>query len=257
MSDRGTADQDLFQIWLASSRTFFAAEPMTGEPMPGQPMTAALKERCDELFAAWSRFARVYAEAGASTQGEAQGEATGGPFDPAGWLDAAGGGDLWRWFGAAQDADPWREERDALTASRQWLAYTAALERYRAVMGAAWLQAFKRFAEGLAQDRGSQDREPGDALPAWEVIQARWQEAADAELAAAQRAEDFLAAQRDLIRARLDCSALLRGRIERIAGMLGLPTRAELDDLHQTVHGLKRELRALRARLESGLDGEK
>ena len=62
MSDRGAADQDLFQIWLASSRTFFAAEPMTGEPMPGQPMTAALKERCDELFAAWSRFARVYAE---------------------------------------------------------------------------------------------------------------------------------------------------------------------------------------------------
>jgi hypothetical protein len=33
--------------------------------------------------------------------------------------------------------------------------------------------------------------------------------------------------------------------------MLDLPTRAELDDLHQTVHGLKRELRALRARLES------
>ena len=244
MSDCGTADQDLFQIWLASSRTFFAAEPMTGEPMPGQPMTAALKERCDELFAAWSRFARVYAEAGAG----AQAEATGGPFDPAGWLDAAGGGDLWRWFGAAQDADPWREERDALTASRQWLAYTAALERYRAVMGAAWLNAFKRFAEELAQDR-----EPGDALPAWEAIQAHWQKAAGAELAAAQRAEDFLAAQRDLIRARLDCSALLRGRIERIAGMLGLPTRAELDDLHQTVHGLKRELRALRARL----DGEK
>jgi len=28
MSDRGTADQDLFQIWLASSRKFFAADPM-------------------------------------------------------------------------------------------------------------------------------------------------------------------------------------------------------------------------------------
>ena len=247
MSDRGTADQDLFQIWLASSRTFFTTESMTA------PMPDALKEQCEGLFAAWSRFARVYAEASGSARGEAKGDATGGPFDPAGWLDGAGGGglgDLWRWFGAAQGADPWREERDTLTASRQWLAYTAALERYRAVMGAAWLAAFKRFAEGLAQDR-----ESSDGLPAWEVIQARWQEAAGAELAAAQRSEDFLAAQRDLIRARLDCSALLRGRIERIAGMLGLPTRAELDDLHQTVHGLKRELRALRARLESGLDG--
>jgi hypothetical protein len=233
MSDRGTAGQDLFQIWLASSRTFFGAEPMTA------PMTDSLKEKCEGLFATWNRFARTYAEAGA------QGSATGGPFDPAGWLDAAGGSDLWRWFGASDSADPWREERDALTASGQWLAYTAALERYRAVMGAAWLAAFKRFAEGMAQDS-----EPGDPLPAWEAIQARWQEAAGAELAAAQRAEDFLAAQRDLIRARLDCSALLRGRIERIAGILGLPTRTELDDLHQTVHDLKRELRALRARLE-------
>jgi hypothetical protein len=242
MSDRGMADQDLFQIWLASSRAFFAAEPMTA------PMPDSLKERCEGLFAAWSRFARVYAEAG----GGAQGEATGGPFDPVGWLDAAGGGDLRRWFGAAQGADPWREERDALTASRQWLAYTAALERYRTVMGAAWLAAFKRFAEGLAQDSDS-----GDELPDWKAIQARWDEAAGAELAAAQRAEDFLAAQRDLIRTRLDCSSLLRGRIERIAEMLGLPTRAELDDLHRTVHGLKREVRALRARLDSGLEGEK
>jgi len=249
MSDRETADQDLFQIWLASSRTFFASKPMTA------PMPDALKQQCEGLFAAWSRFARVYAEASG-----AQGEATGGPFDPAGWLDAAGGGgfgDLWRWFGAAQGADLWRDERDALTASPQWLAYTAALERYRAVMGAAWLSAFKRFAEGLAQDHGPEGHDPGDGFPDWETIQAHWQKAAGAELAAAQRAEDFLAAQRDLIRARLDCSALLRGRIERIAEMLGLPTRTELDDLHQTVHGLKRELRALRERLDSGLEGEK
>jgi len=237
MSDRGTAGRDPFQIWLASSRTLFA----------DQPMTDSLKERCEGLFAAWNRFAQACAEASGT-----RGEATGGPFDPAGWLDAAGGDDLRRWFGGEAGADPWREQREALTASPQWLAYTTALERYRAVMSAAWLNAFKRFTEDLAKDR-----QPGEALPGWEAIQARWQEAAGAELAAAQRAEDFLVAQRDLIRARLDCSSLLRGRVERIAGMLGLPTRTELDDLHQTVHGLKRELRALRVRLESGLDGEK
>ncbi|MHA1527955.1 MAG: poly(R)-hydroxyalkanoic acid synthase subunit PhaE [Alphaproteobacteria bacterium] len=228
MADRGTAGQDLFQIWLASSRTLFAAEPMPD----------SLKERCEALFAAWNRFARTCAEASGT-----QGEASGGPFDPAGWLDAAGEGDLWRWFGGGDGADPWRDERDALTASPQWLAYTAALERYRAVMSAAWLNAFKHFTEDLARDRA-----PGDALPDWAAIEARWQETAGAQLAAAQHAEDFLAAQRDLIRARLDCSALLRGRIERIAGMLGLPTRAELDDLHRSVHDLKRELRALGAR---------
>ena len=238
MSDRGTAGPDPFQIWLASSRTLFAAEPMP----------AALKERCEELFAAWGRFAKVCAEASGGGQGEAGRGGGGGPFDPAGWLDAGGGDDLWRWFGSDAGADPWREQRDALNGSPQWLAYTAALERYRAVMSAAWLNAFKRFAEDLAQDR-----QPGEALPGWEAIQTRWQAAAGAELAAVQRGQDFLAAQRDLIRARLDCSALLRGRIERIAEMLALPTRTELDDLHQSMHGLKRELRALGARL----DGEK
>ncbi len=101
MSDRGTADQDLFQTWLASSRAFFAAEPMTG-----QPMSAALKERCEGLFAAWSRFARVYAEAGGGATGETEGDATGGPFDPAGWLDAGGGGDLWPWFGGKRAPTP-------------------------------------------------------------------------------------------------------------------------------------------------------
>ncbi|MFQ5566452.1 MAG: poly(R)-hydroxyalkanoic acid synthase subunit PhaE, partial [Paracoccaceae bacterium] len=141
--------------------------------------------------------------------------------------------------------------REALAGSRQWRAYTAALERYRAVMAAAWLAAFKRFTEGLEQDD-----EAGGEPPDWQAIQARWQAAADAELAAAQRGETFLAAQRDLIRARLDCSSLLRGRIELIAQTLGLPTRAELDDLHRTVHGLKREVRALRERLESGLEDD-
>jgi hypothetical protein len=243
MSDRGAADQDLFQIWLAGSRAFFSADSMNAAPMAD-----SLKQKCEGLFAAWNRFAQTYAKAGVG----AHGGVTGGPFDPIGWLDAAGGGgfgDLWRWFGGPDSAEfgpnLWREQRDALTTSREWLAYTAALERYREVMGAAWLKAFKRFAEELAQDSGPRTT---DGLPDWEVIRTCWQQAAGAELAAAQRSEDFLAAQRDLIRARLDCSALLRKQVEQVAGMLGLPTRAEVDDLHQSMHRLKRELRALRAR---------
>jgi hypothetical protein len=250
MSDRGTADQDLFQIWLASSRDFFTAD-YSADPMNAAPMTESLKQKCEGLFASWNQIAQTYAKAGAKAG------VTGGPFDPVGWLDAAGGGgfgDLWQWFGdpgaAETGPNPWREQRDALTASQEWLAYTAALERYRAVMGAAWLNAFKRFAEELARDSGP---DTSDGLPGWEVIQVCWQQAAGIELAAAQRSDDFLAAQRDLIRARLDCSALLRGQVEEMAKMLGLPTRAEVDELHQTLHGLKREVRALKARI----DGDK
>jgi hypothetical protein len=241
MSDRGTADQDLFQIWLASSREFFAADDS------GQSVPESLKQKCEDLFAAWNQFARVYAEAGSAG-------IEGGPFDPAGWLDVAGGGglgDLWRVFGADEWADLWRGERDAFAASKQWIVYVAALERYRTVIGAAWLKAFGRFTKELARD-SDPDGAPGGGIPGWDRIRTRWDRAAEAELAKAQRSEEFLAAQRDLIRARLDCSTLLRQRAERFAGILGLPTRAEIDDLHEAMHHLKRELRAMRARLADG-----
>jgi poly[(R)-3-hydroxyalkanoate] polymerase subunit PhaE len=230
MSDRGAADQDLFQIWLSSSRRFLDAGLGSGS------MTGDLRDKCAGLFTTWNRFAQAYAQA----SGVVPGEATGGPFDPVGWIDAAGGGgygDLWHWLGNAGE----NAGRDALTGTREWQAYSAALERYRTVMGAAWSRAFKNFAEEMTADR---DR--GENAPGWEEMQTTWQRAASAEMAIAQRSDDFLDAQRELIRARLDCTARLRGQIERIAGLLGLPTRAELDDLHQNVHDLKREIRKLR-----------
>jgi len=154
---------------------------------------------------------------------------------------AAGSGGRRRWFGADSGADPWSAEWQALRRSSEWLAYARALARYNAIMAEAWLKAFGRFAQGLGSE----------ATPDWTAMQARWQAAADAELAAAQGSDAFLDAQRELIRARLACTALLRARAESLAGILGLPTRAELDSLHEAVHRLGREVRELRARLDT------
>lgn len=231
---------DPFRSWREMSRSF----------LDGSEAAAPLRERCEALFAAWGRFARTWAEA-AGTSGGSPGQ-PGGPFDPSAWLDAgsAGGwGDLWRWFGAPEGIDPWQAERDALRASAEWTAYIRALDRYNAVMGAAWMKSFARFTEGIAA-------RPADSEPDWTTMQARWQAAADAELAAAQGSEEFLDVQRELIRARLACAALLRGRIEGLAQILGLPTRAELDSLHEAVHRMQRELRRLRTRRDGpGEDG--
>lgn len=243
MSEDRTGEQDLFRQWRKMSQGF----------LDGGEVAAPLRERCEALFAAWGRFARTWADAaGAKSAGAgAIPGQPGGPFDPASWIDAGGAGgwgDLWRWFGAAGDGDFWQAERDLLRASAEWTAYVQALERYKAVMAAAWLKAFGRFAEGLS---GAPGGPPADAIPDWPAMQARWQAAADAELAAAQRSDEFLDAQRELIRARLACAALLRDRIEGLARILGLPTRVELDALHETVHRMGRELRALRTRLDA------
>ena len=239
MTDRGRDEGDPFRLWLEASRSVFAAAPMS-EP---------LRERCEALFGAWSRFADTYARAateasGADPSADAGAERTGaagGPFDPLAWMDAAGGGgfgDLWRWFGAAPGG--WQAERDAVLGSREWAAYALALGRYQAAMAEGWLAAFRRFARDLARDH------PEGETPPWETIRARWQEAADHELAETMRSEAFLAAQRDLVRARLDCAALIRHRLEGLAEAFGLPTRSEVDALAERVQALSREVRALK-----------
>lgn len=238
MAERSTTDGDPFRIWLEASRSFLAADALPG-PLPG-PLSGPLREQCEQLFAAWSRFAGTYAEAARAGTGETG--TTGGPFDPLAWMDAAGVGgfgDLWRWFGAGQDG--WQAEREAFTGSREWAAYVLALGRYQAVMAEAWLAAFRRFSEAL-----SAEQQDGTEPPSWESLRARWQEAADLELARAMRSEAFLAAQRELVRARLDCTALIRARLESLADLLGMPTRGETDELGERLHRLEREVRALR-----------
>lgn len=232
MSERMTTDRDPFRLWLEASRAFLAAEPLSGS------LSGPLREQCEQLFAAWSRFAGTYTEAARAGQPGA----TGGPFDPLAWMDAAsvgGFGDLWRWFGAGQDG--WQAEREAFTGSREWAAYVLALGRYQAVMAEAWVAAFRRFSDGLAAGQ-----EDGTEPPSWESIRARWQEAADLELARAMRSEAFLAAQRELVRARLDCTALIRTRLKSLADLLGMPSRSETDELGERLHRLEREVRALR-----------
>jgi len=232
MAGDGSADQDIFRLWLDGSRAIL-----------GGAETGPLAERCQALFEAWGRFARAYAEA----SGKALGASPGGPLDPDLWIAAGGFGDLWRWFAGPGGTDPLAAERDLLRGSAQGLAYADALQRYNTVMGAAWLSAYRRFAEVLATAQ-----KDGAGVPGWDVVARAWREAADAELAAAQCSEAFLAAQRDLIRARLDFAALLRDRVEAAAEALGLPTRAEMDELHRAVHALRREVRALRGRLDAG-----
>lgn len=183
----------------------------------------------------WTRFAEAFAEAHAARAGGAGGS----PFDPAGWLRAAGDGgmaDLWRWLEGPGFADLFVEERAAIRASREWIAFAAAWQQYARVMGEGWLRAMRRFTERLAA-------EPGVEGPAATAL---WQEIADAEIAATQASPAGVAAQADLIAAGQGLREILRARVERVAAALGLPTRAELDDVHRQLHAISRELRALR-----------
>lgn len=242
MSDGGGADGDLFRLWLEGARAFAESDPAAG----------ATWKRAEAIHAAFARFAEAFGAAHADRRGRSGAS----PFDPAGWLRPEGQGgmaDLWRWFEGPELADILREEREAVRATREWVAFSGALEQFRAVVAEGWMRAFKGYVERLSADLAAA-REEKRPDPDWHAMTALWREVADAEMARTHRSDAFLAAQRDLIEAQIAVRQTLRARVDRLAGFLGLPTRAELDDLHATVHALKRELRALRRRDGRGPD---
>jgi len=236
MSDGGGAEGDLFRLWLEGARAFCESGPDAG----------AAWSRAEAMHKAWARFSDAFAAAAADKH-PGPGAS---PLDPAGWLRPEGQGgmaDLWRWIEGPDLADIFREERAAIRATREWIAFAAALEQFRAVVADGWMRAFKGFVERLSNDLAAARAEKRPD-PDWSAMTALWRDVADAEMARTHRSDAFLAAQRDLVEAQIALRSTLRTRIDRLAGFLGLPTRAELDDLHATVHALKREIRELRAR---------
>jgi hypothetical protein len=130
--------------------------------------------------------------------------------------------------------------------TREWLAYLAAVEQLKSVMAEAWLTAFRAFVERLAgEDRAA--RADGRPAPGWDRIEALWAVEMRETLNATYRGAAFLCASRDLLRAETDLRRGLRAQVEGVATALGLPTRAEIDDLSEAVDGLRRQMRRMRA----------
>jgi len=225
--DGENAGSDFFGAWLDAHRALF-----------GAAAAGPVWQRAEALYRAWAQAAEGFAGAhGARHAGPGA-----SPFDPAGWLRGAGAGglaDLMRWLEGPELSDLFGAERLAIRGLREWLAYLAAVEQMKAVIGEGWLAAFGTFAARLAE-------RPAAERPGWPEMLALWQEIGAVEMTRMQRSAPFLAATRDLIEAETALRRAVRARVEPIADLCGLPTRVEIDDLHRTVTDLRRELRRAR-----------
>jgi hypothetical protein len=126
-------------------------------------------------------------------------------------------------------------------------AWTAVAQRgaeYGAVVSQVWVGAYADFVQAL--QAAAADGRP--ARSGRELLD-RWTATVNERLLKAQRSERFLEAQRRLLDAMLTSRAAERELVEIGAKAADLPTRAELDDVHKTLHAVKRELRALRREL--------
>ena len=145
-------------------------------------------------------------------------------------------------------ADVGSIERDMAQVMELYLTVQSSARSYEGVVAQAWVEVNQRFASEVA-NRFSSDRTvlpPKDALKVWLDI-------ANETLVKTHRTTAFLEAQRQLLRAGMDFLLAERKLVEQLVEPAGLPTRSEIDELHQTVQTLKRRVRTLeRDRADQG-----
>lgn len=162
------------------------------------------------------------------------------PQDFKQWLDKVAAG--------PQFADMPNMQAGAARAWKELLDYQQAVGALSAIMSRAWETAYHRFAEAYAEaDCSAID--PDKALQ-------DWIKTANTALLEAQRSEDFLDAQRDLMRAGLTLKQRQHEQSEAWCKQANIPSRTEVDDLIDVVHSLRQQLAETRNELAS-LKGRK
>jgi hypothetical protein len=141
---------------------------------------------------------------------------------------------------APQLADVGSVERRMAKIMELYVEVQSASRGYEAIVARAWMEVNQSFAAAMAKRyAGAEPVGPMEALRTWLGL-------ADEALTRVHRSDEYLKAQRELLRAGMDFLLAERELVELLVEPVGLPTRSEIDELHRTVHDLKRELRALR-----------
>jgi len=135
-------------------------------------------------------------------------------------------------------ANLWEAERRYARVLQAGMTVCRRALEHNAVLLEAWMQASRRFTEEFAGHTSADGKEP-DVKAAL----ALWTEAANTQLVETQRSEPFLQTQTAMIRASTELSLTQQELVEHFGKQYGFPTRIELDDVHRTVTGLRREMR--------------
>jgi polyhydroxyalkanoate synthase subunit PhaE len=136
-------------------------------------------------------------------------------------------------------ADAGAAEHRMARLTERWVEFQTASRAYEGVIAAAWLTANQSFA-GRLQERldGGDAMHPDDALKLW-------LQSANDTLLETQRSPSFLESQRRLLRCGIEFLLAQREVVENVVEPAGLPTRSEIDEVHRSIHELKRRLRRL------------
>lgn len=140
-------------------------------------------------------------------------------------------------FGLARE----HQERLQQLAQAQ-LDYQERNQEYLGLLARVGQDAFARFEAKLAERS-----EPGRQVESARALFDLWIDAAEEAWAAIALSQEYRVVYGRLVNAQMRLRSRLQREVEVACGVLGLPTRSEIDASHRKLAALEREVRALRA----------
>lgn len=131
-------------------------------------------------------------------------------------------------------------------ASDSWIELFEESKKYHSIVFSKWTATYTSFINEL----NALDKDQRSEFSIRELI-VMWTNKANDELLELHRSEEFLNAQRAVIRTSMQYRLAEKNIAEVISEVFHIPTRDEVDDLHKTVTELRRELRQLKAELSA------
>jgi hypothetical protein len=229
--------------WAASQQALMKSmfAPPAGGTDAGQ---APLQEQFAELRDTWKSSIEKWTEfAGESAKnaGPLTPEALAQLFAPAQWSGPGAGAfdsALRQVLEGPKYATLWDHDRKLAELQQLALQRDKDIAAYQAIVQKAWNTTFQRFTASFASTQG-------EAPGTWRSLTDRWLAMANDTLIEVHRSDEFVEAQRRMLRSASDYRLQERKLAEAWCEASHIPTRTEVDELQRTVIELRRQLRAL------------
>lgn len=134
-------------------------------------------------------------------------------------------------------------EKKFLHINKAWQDCQTASTDYHAILSSTWAEAFKEYTSQLSSEVDAKSLQPKELLK-------QWMNVANDLLIQMQRSDAFLDAQNKLVEANTKLKLQQKEMTASWCEAMMIPSRDEIDDLHQIIYDLRRQVRSLQRQVD-------
>lgn len=264
MTDKSNSGNPIFDIWLSNQKQFLDAQSQwmkPAAPVENPFINAGFVDQsmqswkqCEDQYKTWMKVAenwttssdKASADADGPEDGDYSAQALNHMLNPTTFMQS--GFEMMdqvfrKLVNGPEFADIGMVEKKMMKSGQDWQSFQDASHHYQEVISLAWLRAYQHFSDEFMDQMQSENIGSEETLK-------RWLSIADEEMIKTLRSDEFLAAQRQLFSTGTAYKLKYREFAEMWCENHTIPTRSEVDDLHKVIYELRREVRALKRRVD-------